>query len=118
MDGREGGHGRPRNRKELALGELEPAAGALLAVLLPLVHPSVATQVPQFFKLTAQFGVEFQESAGNTEPRRAGLPRKPAAIGEDQDVKLVRRLGSEQRPTNRAAGCWLFIKENICPRFP
>jgi hypothetical protein len=44
---------------ELTLGELEPLAGALLAVLLPLVSARVARQESELLQFAAKFRIEF-----------------------------------------------------------
>src|SRR5947209_2687538 len=87
---------RPNTGKQpvLSLGELEPFACALLAVLLAFVGTRVPRQEPELFQFTAQLGIEFDERAGDTQARCSGLAIEPPAVGKHQDVELVRRLRS------------------------
>jgi hypothetical protein len=81
----------------LALGELEPAPGALLSVLLPLVLTGIPSQKSELLQLAAQFGVELDQRAGDAEPGSACLTGQSAAVGENQNVELIGGLGSQQR---------------------
>src|ERR1700722_12320616 len=81
----------------LTLGELEALAGALLPVLFALVLARVARKHPQFLELAAQFRVELDQSAGNAQLRRAGLTRRSAACGGDQNIEFIGRFRSQQR---------------------
>src|SRR5215467_12352255 len=51
----------------LTLGELEPLAGALLAVLLPLVSPWVTGQESEFLQFAAKLRIEFHQRPGNSQ---------------------------------------------------
>src|ERR1035438_6370716 len=51
----------------LSFGELEPLAGALLAVLLSLVRARVASEEAQLLEPASQFGVELHQSPGNAQ---------------------------------------------------
>ena len=85
-------------RKEiLAFGKLEAFAGALLAVLLSLMCASIARKKTELLELASQLGIKFDESAGDTEARRARLACNTAAIGEDRDVETFCRLRCKQR---------------------
>src|SRR3974390_1993396 len=81
----------------LALGELEPPASALLAVLLPFVLTGVPGQESELLQTSTQFGVEFDQGARDAEPGRSGLTRQSAAVCENQNFELVRRFGGQQR---------------------
>ena len=72
------------------------ACGALLPVLLALVRARVTRKKAELLQPAAQLRVELDQSAGNTQPRGAGLADEAAAIGEDQDVELVGGFGREQ----------------------
>jgi len=47
----------------LALGELEPFAGALLSILLALTRTRIAGEVAQALQLGTQLGIEFHKRA-------------------------------------------------------
>src|SRR5216684_5185017 len=81
----------------LAFGELESLARALLAVLLSFMLPGVACQQPKLFQFWTQLGIEFDECARDTQPRRAGLSGGATAVGQNDDVELVGHLGRKQR---------------------
>src|SRR5579862_1405432 len=85
----------PGSRHDLAFGELEPLAGALLPVLFPLALSGVASEVAEFLEPRPQFRVELNQSAGQSHPHGAGLSVDAAAMGENQHVEFVRGLGGQ-----------------------
>jgi len=79
----------------LAFGELEALASALLTVLLSLMRASIARQKSELLQFPAQFGIVFNQRTGNPEPCRSGLSADPAAIGENQYIKLIRNFNRQ-----------------------
>src|SRR3954471_593265 len=63
----------------LTFGELEPLAGALLAVLLPLVRPRIACQKAELFQPGPQLRVELHQGPCHAKTCRARLPRDSTA---------------------------------------
>lgn len=88
----------------LALGELEALAGALLAVLLAFVRARIARKETKFLQLRTKFAIELQQRTRNTQPGGFCLTRKATAVGKDEDIKLVGRLGGEQGLPHDGAG--------------
>jgi len=94
----------PRKRHQnLSFGELEPLAGALLSVLLSFVRARVAGQKAELLQPGPQFRIEFHQGPGNAQTGRARLAGNPAAIGEDQQIELIRGLGGRQRLPHQGA---------------
>src|SRR5262245_57467332 len=83
--------------RRLTLGELEPGAGAALAVLLALLHPGIAREKAFLLELLAELRVVLRQRARDPVSDRSRLPRRPAAGDGDVDVEPLRRLGREQR---------------------
>src|SRR5687768_16452049 len=81
----------------LALGELEARPGALLAVLLALLHARIAREETSLLEPLAQLEVEDLERTGDPVTNRAGLAARTAAVHRDDDVELVDRLRQRQR---------------------
>ena len=86
-----------RPSAELALGELEPLAGALLPILLALMLARIACQVAHALQLPAQFEIEIAQGASDAQTDRASLTCDTAAIGQYQNVELLRRFGGLER---------------------
>src|ERR1700733_6957997 len=82
----------PTEKNPLPLGELEPLASALLAVLLALVLPRIACQKTRFLQGTTQFGVELHQGAGNTEFDCPCLASCAAAVCQNQHIEAVRHF--------------------------
>ena len=91
-------------KSELTLGELEALAGTLLAVLLTLMFAGIASEHSELFELGTKFEVEFQQCARHTKPTGFCLTRKATAVGKDECIKLVIRLGGKQGLPHRSAG--------------
>jgi hypothetical protein len=87
---------RTKEGNKLPLGELEALAGALLTVLLPFMCASIARQKSELLQFAAQFGIKFNQSAGNPEARRPSLSGHPATMREDQNIESFRCLGCKQ----------------------
>src|SRR5512143_1771924 len=83
--------------KRLALAELEPAAGALLSVLLALLDPRVAGQEAGLLELAPQLGVELAQGPRDAVADRPGLRADAAAVDRGHDVEAVVRLGDRER---------------------
>jgi hypothetical protein len=84
----------------LPLGELEPSAGAALAVLLAFHHPGVPgkeTIAPKAGVITL---VHLAESPGKAVTAGSGLAVGTAAVDIDQYVELVLTGGNHQRLTD------------------
>src|SRR6185437_2050859 len=64
---------------ELSLAELEPFAGALLAVLLALLHTRVARQQPFGLQCLPQFRIELNQGARHAHLHGVSLRGHPAA---------------------------------------
>ena len=88
----------------LAFGELEAFTGSLLTVLLSLMCARVAREKTELLELTAQFGIELEQCAGNAMARRPGLTANSAAVGEDQDIETIGQLYGEQGLLDIGAG--------------
>jgi hypothetical protein len=84
--------------------KLEPLTGALLAILLTLVLPGITGQKASLLERAAELGVELDQSAGDTEPNRAGLTDDTAAVRQDQHIELFLHLDKAQRVLHRDAG--------------
>src|SRR3989338_1659890 len=69
--------------------ELEPFAGAFLAVLLAFLDAGVAGEQPELLELGAKLRVGSDQSAGHAELRRPRLPVDAAALHGDEYVKPV-----------------------------
>src|SRR5512139_2808596 len=82
--------------KQLALAELEPAAGALLPVLLALLDPRVARQEAGLLELAPQLGVELAQGPRDAVPDRPRLRADAAAVDRGHDVEAVVRLGDRE----------------------
>src|SRR5581483_1349676 len=83
--------------KKLPLRELEPFACTILPVLLPLMLARVASEKSQALQLAPQLRVELNQGARNAQPGCPGLPAQPAAVCQNQNVKLVCGFGGKQR---------------------
>src|SRR6476646_11595922 len=81
----------------LALRELEAGAGALLAVLLALLHAGIAREETSLLETLAQLHVVELERAGDAVADRAGLAAGTAAVDRHHDVEFVVRLGERKR---------------------
>src|SRR4051812_40638228 len=81
----------------LALGELEPGAGAFLSVLLALLHARIARKETGLLEPLAQLGVVDLKRARDAVADRSGLPARTAAVHRHDDVELVVRLRQRQR---------------------
>src|SRR5262245_40809510 len=92
---------RPRE-KDLAFRELEPLASALLAVLFPLALPGVPCEVTELLEPGPQLRIKLHQRPGDPEAHRARLAVNTAAMGENQNVELIGRLGGEQRLLHRS----------------
>src|SRR5438105_14634693 len=84
----------PHTQRNLPLAELEPAAGALAAVLLTLLDARVAGQEAAAAERGPELGVGENQGLGDAMAQRAGLPRDPAAQHLRLHVEL--RLGLRQ----------------------
>src|SRR5687768_1381485 len=82
---------------ELALGELEARPGALLAVLLALLHARVAREEAGLLETLAQLEVVDLQRTGDPVTDCAGLAARAAAVHRDDDVELVDRLRQRER---------------------
>src|SRR5687767_10079419 len=80
-----------------ALGELEAGAGALLAVLLALLHARVAREEAGLLESLAQLEVVHLQRTGDPVADRAGLAARAAAVDGDDDVELVDGLRQGER---------------------
>src|SRR5690349_20475002 len=87
----------------LPFRELEPFTRALLSVLFAFVRARVPRQKSELFQLGPQLGIEFQQRSGDSKPGRARLAGQPAAIGENEDVELVRYFSGEERLADDSA---------------
>jgi hypothetical protein len=94
---------REKKRTQLPLGELEPLACAFLTVLLALMFPGVTSQKAGFLERSTQFGVELNQSAGDTQLNRTGLTSNAASICEDQHVETIRHFNRQERQPDRHA---------------
>src|SRR5687767_11439622 len=83
--------------KRLPLRELEPAAGAALAVLLTFLHAAVAGQEAGVAECLLEGLVEPHEGAAQTHDDRAGLAGRAAAGGVDQHVHLAAGVAHLER---------------------
>src|SRR5438270_13544751 len=90
----------------LTLGELEPLAGALLAVLLPFVLTRVASEEPELLQPSPQFGVELHQCPGDAQPGRARLSGDAATAGENDQVELIRGFGGRHSLADRGPGAF------------
>src|SRR5882757_517706 len=81
----------------LALGELEAGPGALLSVLLALLHARIAREETGLLQAFAQLYVVDLQSPGDAVADGAGLSRRTAAVNRDDDVELVDRLRERKR---------------------
>src|SRR5687768_6369212 len=82
---------------ELALGELEARPGALLAVLLALLHARVAREEAGLLETLAQLEVVDLQRTGDPVTDCTGLAARAAAVHRDDDVELVDRLRQRER---------------------
>src|SRR5579883_1978078 len=87
----------------LTFGELEPLAGALLTVLLPLVCARVASEEAEFLQTRTQFGVELHQSSCNTKTGSARLAGHAAAIRQNEEIELFHGFGSRERLPHHGA---------------
>src|SRR5438309_12082413 len=97
-------HAPPTTKKRLALRELEPLTGTLLAVLFALMLPGIAGEKASLLQRATELGVELDQSTGNTETNRTSLADDAAAIGEHQHVKPFLHLDNAQRVLHRDTG--------------
>src|SRR3954451_6429695 len=81
----------------LALRELEAGPGALLSVLLALLHARIAREETGLLETLAELGIVDLQRARDAVADGAGLSRGTAAVDRDDDVELVRRLGERER---------------------
>src|SRR5690242_6152579 len=72
----------------LSLRELEPAAGAALAVLLTLLHAAVAGHEPGAAERGFEGLVVLHQGPAESHDDRAGLAARAAAGRVDEDVHL------------------------------
>jgi hypothetical protein len=92
----------PQTRKKLlTLRELEPLTCAFLTVLLALVLTRIARKKTCLLERAAQFGVEFDECASDTEANRPSLTRDTAAVSKNQYVETIRHFDRAQSLQNR-----------------
>jgi len=94
---------REKKRTQLPLGELEPLACALLAVLLALMFPRVTSQQAGFLERSTQFGIELDQSARDTQLDRTSLTGNATSICEDQHVETIRHFNRQERLPDRHA---------------
>src|SRR5439155_9500706 len=71
------------------LAELEATARALLAVLLPLLDPSVPGEEARLLEPPAQLHVDRADHAGHAVPQRAGLGRHASPLQLGSNVELL-----------------------------
>src|SRR3954451_1220711 len=81
----------------LALGELEAGAGALLSVLLALLHARIAREETGLLQPLAKLGVVNLKGAGDAVTDRTGLTARTTTINGDDEIELVVRLGERER---------------------
>src|SRR3990172_8018043 len=87
------------------LRELEPFAGAFLAVLFAFLDAGVAGKQAELLELGAQVRVGSNESASNTQPSCSGLGADTAASEGNQGVKPAQQIHSlERNPELRSLG--------------
>src|SRR5881397_3328533 len=65
--------------------------------------PGIAREQSELLEPLAQFTIELHQSASDSQTRRAGLAGNTAAVGENQHIELIGRLGCEQRLAHRNA---------------
>src|SRR5258706_13682652 len=85
------------NNRQLALRELEPGAGAALAVFLAFLHAGIARQEAFLLELLAELQVVLRESARDAVTDRARLSGRAASRNRHVDVEPLRRLRREKR---------------------
>src|SRR4051812_44503946 len=99
------------NSPPLTFTELEALARSGHPVLLAFLRARVAREESLVLERLAEFGVVFDQRAGDAQPHRASLPRDAAAGDRREDVELVggfrqhegranlgpQRLGGEER---------------------
>src|SRR5579884_1151215 len=89
--------------ERLAFRELEALARALLTVLLTFVRSRIASQQTRLLQARPQLRVDLDQRARDSQPDGACLSGRTAAVGENQNIELVRHFGCEQRlARNRA----------------
>src|SRR3954468_11184397 len=81
----------------LALRELEAGAGALLSVLLALLHARIAREEAGLLEALAKFGVVDLKRARDAVANRSGLAARAAAVDGHDDIEAVRRLSERER---------------------
>src|SRR3954466_4827395 len=86
----------PRARR-LPLAELEPPAGAALAVLLPLLHPAVAGEEPAVPQCAFGRRVELDQRPGHAQDDGPGLGGRAAAGAAGEHVHLAAGVRDFQR---------------------
>ena len=92
------------NQSGLTLGELEALTSTLLTILLTLVSTRVAGEHAQLFEPGTEFDIELQQCTRHTQPTGFCLTRKATAVGKNESIKLVGRLGGEQGLPHRGTG--------------
>src|SRR3954462_2127694 len=81
----------------LALGELEPGAGALLSVLLALLHARIAREEAGLLQPLAKLGGVDLQGAGDAMANPSSLAARTATVHRHHDVELVVRFRQRQR---------------------
>jgi len=69
--------------------------------LLALVLPRIARQKTRFLEGSAQFGVERDQSPGDTQLDCPGLSGYAASICEDQQIETIRHFDRQERQPYR-----------------
>src|SRR5262249_44879353 len=87
----------PSCGKTLALGKLEPLAGAFLPILLALFAAGIAGKKTFDLKFLAQFSVELQQRAGNAQLQSAGLAVDSSTGDIRRNIERRGRLGGHER---------------------
>src|SRR5262249_56176649 len=81
----------------LALGELEALACALLPVLLALLHARIAREKTVFAQRRPQLRIEAGNGAGQSHTHGPSLTSRATAVGSDDDVHLIAKVGELER---------------------
>src|SRR5271154_6046782 len=82
---------------DLALGELEALARALLAVFLALFHARIAREKTVGAQRGAKLRVVARDGARKTHANRSGLPADATAVGGAHHIDLVGQAGELER---------------------
>src|SRR5262249_32679628 len=84
-------------QRKLALGELEALAGALLPVLLALLHARIAREKTVLAQRRAQLEIEARNGARQSHAYGPGLTASAATVRGDDHIHLIGQVGELER---------------------